>query len=330
MFVQFLFHEMAIIALAGGGARNSGELDLAHHFRTGGVMKPRAGAVQHRPIAFFEIGNAPCERSQRQRVRSHKHLPLTKADSERRALAGADQQIRMARENHRQRKGAMHPLQRCRCGSFGRMTALQEIIHQKREGFSIGFGLKGVAARFQFGAQLRVVFDDTVMDNNHARRTMWMRIARGWRAMRGPARMTNAGGAGQRACFQGRGQIPELALSTPAINLAVNKGGDAGTVIAAIFQTPQRFQKPRCRRLLPNHADNAAHQRYPFPLKPRPGLTAWRPRAIASASSGTSSVITLPAATSARAPTRTGATKAVSLPMKAPSPISVRCFATPS
>ena len=150
--MQFLFHEMAIIALAGGGARNSCKLDFALHFRACHIMKPRAGAIQHRPIAFFEIGNAPCERSQRQRVRSHKHLPLTKADSERRALAGANQQIRMARENHGQCKGAMHALQRCRCGSFGCRAALQKIIHQKREGFGISFGLKGVAARFQFGA----------------------------------------------------------------------------------------------------------------------------------------------------------------------------------
>src|SRR5580704_4784644 len=61
-----------------------------------------------------------------------------------------------------------------------------------------------------------------------------------------------------------------------------------------------------------------------------PGLFAWRPRAMARASAGTFSVMVDPAATYAPRPMRTGATRAVSLPMKTPSPIVVGCFAKPS
>ena len=62
----------------------------------------------------------------------------------------------------------------------------------------------------------------------------------------------------------------------------------------------------------------------------RPGLSSCSPRAIDSASAGTSRTITLPAATIARSPTVTGATSAVFEPMNAPSPIIVRDLLTPS
>src|ERR1700722_8303115 len=62
----------------------------------------------------------------------------------------------------------------------------------------------------------------------------------------------------------------------------------------------------------------------------QPGLVAWRPRAIASASAGTFSVIVDPAPMYAPEPMRIGATSVVSLPINARSPIVVGCFATPS
>ena len=59
--MQFLFHEMAVIALAGGSARDGGKFDLPRDFRAGRIMKPRPGAIQHCPIAFFQISDAPGE-----------------------------------------------------------------------------------------------------------------------------------------------------------------------------------------------------------------------------------------------------------------------------
>src|SRR5579859_774702 len=61
-----------------------------------------------------------------------------------------------------------------------------------------------------------------------------------------------------------------------------------------------------------------------------PGLFAWRPRAIASASAGTFSVIVEPAATYAPSPIRTGATRALSLPMNTLFPMEVGNLWNPS
>src|SRR5438876_5089590 len=61
-----------------------------------------------------------------------------------------------------------------------------------------------------------------------------------------------------------------------------------------------------------------------------PGLLTWRPRAIANPSVGTLSVMVEPAPTYAPSPTRTGATRAVSLPMKTLFPLDVGYLWKPS
>src|SRR5216683_1679354 len=62
----------------------------------------------------------------------------------------------------------------------------------------------------------------------------------------------------------------------------------------------------------------------------QPGLLTWRPRAIPNPSAGTFSVMVEPAAMYAPSPTRTGATRAVSLPMKTLLPIDVGYLWKPS
>src|SRR5437660_10039768 len=62
----------------------------------------------------------------------------------------------------------------------------------------------------------------------------------------------------------------------------------------------------------------------------QPGLLTWRPRAIPNPSAGTVSVMVEPAPTYAPSPTRTGATRAVSLPMKTLFPIDVGYLWKPS
>src|SRR3989454_9030436 len=60
------------------------------------------------------------------------------------------------------------------------------------------------------------------------------------------------------------------------------------------------------------------------------GLLTWRPRAIPNPSEGTFSVMVEPAAMYAPSPTRTGATSAVSLPIKTLFPIDVGYLWKPS
>ena len=128
-------------------------------------------------------------------------------------------------------------------------------------------------------------------------------------------------GSGVRV--QRGGQVAQLALGAAAVDVAVHQRGDAGAVIAAIFQPPQRLQQQRRRGTRADDADDAAHQPFPpssrcrpqSPLRGRASAPAARARAPARRPR-TSSVITLPAATMAPSPTVTGATSATSEPMK--------------
>jgi hypothetical protein len=60
--------------------------------------------------------------------------------------------------------------------------------------------------------------------------------------------VADAGCSGQRRPFQNGREIAELPLGAATIDVAVHQCGDAGTVIAAIFQPAQRIQDQRRRR----------------------------------------------------------------------------------
>src|SRR5260370_9417842 len=62
----------------------------------------------------------------------------------------------------------------------------------------------------------------------------------------------------------------------------------------------------------------------------QPGLLIWRPRAIPNPCGGTFSVMVEPAAIYAPSPTRTGATRALSLPIKTLFPIDAGHLLKPS
>ena len=71
-------------------------------------------------------------------------------------------------------------------------------VDELGDGFGVGFGGEFLAVALQLGAQLGVVFDDAVMDDGDARGAVRVGVAFGGRAMGGPARVADAGGAGER------------------------------------------------------------------------------------------------------------------------------------
>ena len=122
-------------------------------------------------------------------------------------------------------------------------------------------------------------------------------------------------------------QVAQLALGPAAGDRPPLQRGDARAVIAAIFEALERIHQPGSNRRAADDANNTAHGYFPLDflsaaarskmVLARPGLLVWRLRASASASAGTSSVITLPALTKAPSPTVTGATSALLEPIKA-------------
>ena len=138
-----------------------------------------------------------------------------------------------------------------------------------------------------------------------------------------PARVADADRAGQRLAAEPRLEVDQLALGAPALDVAVDQGGDAGRIVAAIFQALQRLDQQGGDGSLADDSDDAAHGRvvreesYLFLARlaaaarafsfarsgaARPFFVTWRARPKATAPAGTSSVTTLPAVTLAPRP----------------------------
>ncbi len=239
MLVQLLFHEVAEVALADGRTGQAGQLHLALHLGAAHVEEVRALAIDHRPVAVVQIRDALGQRRQREAVGSDEHLVLAEAHRERCAVLRADDQLGMAGEDHGQRIRALQPTERSARRLHRRHAALQVEIDKLGDSFGVGLGLEFLAGRFEFHAQFCVVLDDAVVHDGHARGAVRVRVALGRRAVRRPARVTDAGGAGQRRAIQCGGEVAELALGAAALDVAVHQRGDAGAVIAAVLQTAQ-------------------------------------------------------------------------------------------
>src|SRR5580658_2279110 len=90
---------------------------------------------------------------------------------------------------------------------------------------------------------------------------MWMRVLFGRAAVGGPARVPDPVNAFQRGRANGFFQVVQLARRAPNFQLAVfSHDGNAGRIVAAIFQALQAVQNQRHYGLVANVTDNSAHE----------------------------------------------------------------------
>ncbi len=87
-----------------------------------------------------------------------------------------------------------------------------------------------------------------------------MGVALGRRAVGGPARVADAGEARERFLLQKLDELDELAGAAAALDVAVDKRGDARRVIAAIFEPLQRLDDQRRNLARSRNTDDAAHR----------------------------------------------------------------------
>src|SRR6185437_8987982 len=190
--------------------------------------------------------------------------------------------------------------------------------HQDRHRLGVGLGLEAIAQARQLGLELLKILDDAVVDDRDAVGGDRMGVGLARHAMRRPAGMADADPALDRLLGETRLEPRELALGAAALDMAIDQRRDAGRIIAAIFEPPEPLDEQRRHLLTPDDANDAAHQpllRFALAARvscfccrhcaARPAFTTWRPRPSASASAGTSWVMTLPAAIIAPAPIAT-------------------------
>ncbi len=258
LLVNFLGHEMIVTAFVHQRGGSGGDLDLTVSGPAFGIEDRHLRAADHSDIAVFQIGDAVGEGRQRESVGAEIGFRGGIAHRHRGTLARTDQKTLMVLENHGDGIGAGETRHRC-FGGRVRGHALVEIVGDEMRGdLAVGLGFKFVTAPDQFGAQFAEILDDAVMDDGDTGRGVGMGVGFGGRAVGGPAGMADAGLAGQRRFAQHRFQLGQFAGRTAALDMAAYQSGDAGGIIAAIFQPLQRLQNDGAASPVHSDADNAA------------------------------------------------------------------------
>ena len=151
--------------------------------------------------------------------------------------------------------------------STGDAPLLHLLGDEMRDHFGVGLGRELGALGLQLFAQLAEILDDAVVHDREPVGGMRMRVVLGRPAVGRPAGVADADGARQRLAGEPRFEIAQLALGAPARQLAVLERGDAGGIVAAVFEALERIDQLRRDRLTAENSDNPAHAGRTVPLR---------------------------------------------------------------
>ena len=133
-------------------------------------------------------------------------------------------------------------------------------VDEVRDHLGVGVGIEAVARGFQFGAQLGVVLDDAVVHHRDALvRHVRVRVDRVRHAVRGPARVRDAGAAGDRLRFVQRFELAHLALGAHAREAPVLEHRDTGRIVAAVLECLEAGDQHRNDIATGDGSNDSAH-----------------------------------------------------------------------
>src|SRR5271166_220909 len=136
------------------------------------------------------------------------------------------------------------------------------LFNQMCDDFGISLGREGVAFLDQLFLQTEIVFDNAVMHHHDLAGAVAMRMRVFFRgaAVGRPAGVADAIGPVEWFEADGLFEIAQLSLCPPELQLVPVPGnGNASRIIAAIFEPSQALYDDWDNFLLPDIANNAAH-----------------------------------------------------------------------
>ena len=138
------------------------------------------------------------------------------------------------------------------------------LLDEVGDDFGIGFGDELVALGGEFALEVEVVFDDAVVDDDDAAGAvaMGMGIFFGGAAVGGPAGVADAEGAVEGMLAQNFFEIAQLAGGAADFEQGCvgAADGDAGGVVAAVFEAAQALNDDGDDLLTADVADDSAHR----------------------------------------------------------------------
>ncbi len=112
---------------------------------------------------------------------------------------------------------------------------------------------------FQLVPQFPEILDDAVVHDGKPVGGVGMGVVFGRPTVRCPARVADPDGSRKRLAHEPLFQVLELALGATPRQRAVLQRRHARRIVAAVFETLERFDEKRCDRLAADDADNPAH-----------------------------------------------------------------------
>ena len=136
--------------------------------------------------------------------------------------------------------------------------------------FGVGVAVEDDAFGLELALEGGVVLDDAVVDDGDqaVAAEVRMGVAIGGRAVRGPAGVADAGAAGRGLIAQMAGQVGDAAGPLAQVQVVAGQRGEAGAVVAAIFQAAQAFEQDRFR-FAPSRCSRRCHTCAAPPWWPR-------------------------------------------------------------
>ena len=180
---------------------------------------------------------ARCSRRRALGSLARKRLALADAQDQRAAQPGADDQAGEARADDGQAVGALELRQRpCGPPRPGRRRRY-EAIRWAMTSVSVSLR-KTKPSAWSCLLEGGVVLDDAVVDDGDLAVAAEVRVGVGvgGAAVRGPARVADALDAGRRLLLEQLGQFGDAAGTLAEVQLRAGQGGQAGAVVAAVFQ----------------------------------------------------------------------------------------------
>ena len=246
-----------------------------------------AVAAQFGEVAVFEIDDLAGDLQQRGGVGGCVHAVLADAQQQRRAAARDDDAEGVGLGDHADGVGAdeidgglAHRLEQVG-------VALQLVVDQVGDSLGVGLGLEDVALALQVGLDRLEVLDDAVMHHGEAAGDVRVGVALGGHAVGGPARVGDADVGGELARIGQRSELGHAAAGAQAGELA-GEHGEAGGVIATVFELAQAFEQDRDDVVGCDCGDDATHggaslSVFGFGAEGGSGGTRWRQRLSAAA-----------------------------------------------
>ena len=244
-----------------------------------GIADPVAAQLQVDQVAFGQVADLVGHAGQRHRVAGQEIFAVTHAQHQRRARARADHAVGLVLVEDRDRVGTVQ-------ARGGRAHGLEQVavverVDQMRDHLGVGLALEHIAAALQLGAQLVVVLDDAVVHQRDAAGALLRLLAGAMaevrvgvvhrrRAMRGPARVRDAGAGGQSVLIDlllqlghpsraARALQAGLCRRLRAIDRRAAVHRNAARVITPVFEPLQALHQHRHDIAPRDGTDDSAH-----------------------------------------------------------------------